>query len=72
MHTLTASGHDSAVHFVYPTAQPPVLSVKTSGLPYKVVMYLNDGTVIVGGHDNSPVLLQWDSNENAWLVQMRA
>ena len=34
-------------------------------------MYLNDGTVIAGGHDNSPIMLTWDANENNWSATQR-
>lgn len=65
---LAYVGHDSSVGVVYPGGEgaPPraIVSLKTSYLPFKSVIFANEHRIIVGGHNCNLIVFKGD--ESGW------
>lgn len=66
--SLAYVGHDSSIGVVYPQGEdlPPraIISLKTNYLPFKSLVYVNNDTIVVGGHNCN--LIVFKGNENGW------
>lgn len=63
---LAFTTHDSSIIVAYPSApeQPPlaVLSVSTSLLPFRSLLWSTENQIIAAGHDCHPVVFEGDQN----------
>lgn len=63
---LAYVSHDSSIVIVYPEGEglPPknIISLKTSYLPFKSLLFLNDNKLVVSGHNCNLILFEGDSS----------
>lgn len=66
--SLAYVSHDSSIGIVYPEgeglAPRAIINVKTNYLPFKSLVYLNNNTIVAGGHNCNLIVFQ--GNENGW------
>ncbi|CAK7893115.1 actin-related protein 2/3 complex subunit 1 [[Candida] anglica] len=60
--------HDSSIGVIYPAGeeQPPksIFNIKTDYLPFKSLVFVDENTIVVGGHNCNLVVFQGD--ESGW------
>ncbi|ODV86194.1 hypothetical protein CANARDRAFT_175128 [[Candida] arabinofermentans NRRL YB-2248] len=64
---LSCIGHDSTINFIYPGVGDleieNLIKLKTSNLPFKSILFINEMKVVVGGYDCYPIVYEFDGSK---------
>lgn len=69
---LAFAGHDSSISVAYPSADGnhTVLTIPTTTLPFRTLMWANERQIVAAGFDCAPLLFE-TSNGQDWYVVIR-
>jgi actin related protein 2/3 complex subunit 1A/1B len=62
---LAWAAHDSSVNIAYPGQGHAVVTVRTSLLPFRTLLFATEKSIIAAGHDCAPMLFT-DSGNGSW------
>jgi len=71
--TLAWVAHDARIAFAdvtnaqVPEMLPPVQVISLPYLPLQSALFVDDSTLIAGGHDCNPVIFRWSDADGAWV-----